>query len=534
MKEKLKKLPNIFKNKYFYYTVAFFLILLLAVFDLKEKLNNKGITSNKYILILTLIGVIIFVIFILITIFLKKKKPAHHVVFAILALVFGSMYLIGSPLFTGSDEHNHYYRIYEITNGNFVTPVVDNKIVGDKLPSSLYETFTNNAEETVNRNTKIKYRDELDMMQVELAEDEVVQYGTEYAKEYSNTALYCPIQYLPQIIGFMFAKLLNLGPFWMGEFGRLFNLLAYVAICTFFLKKLPRLKTFAMLVLLSPVLLSNATTLSADAFLNATLFGFITMLVNNRYQKEPLKRHEKVIYFILSILLAACKIVYLLFVFLLFLLTNKNFKSKKERLTFIIPCIVISCIVGLLWMQATNPYFEAYYVNTEIQKEHILGNILGYFVVVLRTYMSQFNSLLLNLFAGTNMYHSQLPVYSFISLAYIVIVILAFFIKEKDKKKEEIDLSLKEYLFTGVILLGILALVTTAIYIQCTSNFIAIDNPQIVGLQGRYYLAFVLCAILLGNKKNLKLKLNDNNLLLESSLLLQIAILLTMVVCFAV
>ena len=66
-------------------------------------------------------------------------------------------------------------------------------------------------------------------------------------------------------------------------------------------------------------------------------------------------------------------------------------------------------------MQATNPYFEAYYVNTEIQKEHILGNILGYFVVVLRTYMSQFNSLLLNLFAGTNMYHSQLPVYSFIS-----------------------------------------------------------------------------------------------------------------------
>ncbi len=534
MKEKLKKLTNIFKNRYFYYIIAFLLMLLLSIFDLKEKLNDQGITSNKYLIGIAIIGIVIFIIFLIIIKFIKHKKLSHHIVFAIVALTFGSMYLVGSPLFTGSDEHNHYYRIYEITTGNFITPVQENDIVGDQLPESLVTTFTNNEQETVNRNTMIKYSDEIDMMKVDLEEENVMQYGTEYATEYSNTALYCPIQYLPQVIGFMIAKILNLGPFWMGEFGRLFNLISYVAICTFFLKKLPRLKTFAMLVLLSPVLLSNATTLSADAFLNAIVFGFLTMIVYNRYKNTPLKTYEKIIYFVLSILLAACKIVYLPFVFLLFLLSSNNFKSKKEKLIFTLSCIVISCVIGLLWMQVTNRYFDAYYVNTAVQKEHILGNILDYFVVVFRTYMSQFNNLLLNVFAGTNMYHSQLPVYSFISIAYIIIVIISFFIKEKDKKYENTQLSVKNQVFTGILLLGVLALLSTAIYIQCTSNFIAVDNPQIVGLQGRYYLAFVLCVILIGNKSKLKLKLQDNNYLLEGSLLLHIFVLLQMIVCFAI
>ena len=148
MKEKLKKLTNIFKNRYFYYIIAFLLMLLLSIFDLKEKLNDQGITSNKYLIGIAIIGIVIFIIFLIIIKFIKHKKLSHHIVFAIIALTFGSMYLVGSPLFTGSDEHNHYYRIYEITTGNFITPVQENDIVGDQFSKYLnrYEMMSDVSE----------------------------------------------------------------------------------------------------------------------------------------------------------------------------------------------------------------------------------------------------------------------------------------------------------------------------------------------------------------------------------------------------
>ncbi len=531
MKEKMLK---IFQSKYTYYLLVSVFAILLSASDLKLKLNKNEIYSNKCVFILGIIGVIVAIIYFIISIYVKKKELKHHTIFLLFSLTIGLMYIGASPLFTGSDEHNHYYRIYEITEGNFTTPVQKDNTVGDKLPKSLYNTFTNYNKDNINRNIKIKYSDEFSMMKQKLKKNDKMQYGLEYATEYSNTALYCPIQYFPQIIGFLIGKIFSLGPFWLGELGRIFNLLFYVFICYFFLKKLPRLKTFAVLVLLSPTLLSNATTLSADAFTNALIFGFLTLIICNFYNKKRLSNWEKFSYLLISILLASCKIVYLPFVFLLFILPEECFKSKKEKLSFNIIIILLSCLVGIIWMNYTNIYFDSYYVNTEIQKKNILSNILWYFVVVFRTYMTNFNALLLNVFVGNNMYHSQLPVYSFLSVIYIIIVVISYFIKEKDKKYEKTNFNFWQNIFIILIMLGVLALLTTAIYIQCTANFISVNNPVVVGLQGRYYLAFVLCLLLIGIKPKLSIKKDSNYILLDISLLIHLFVLLQMIVCFVI
>lgn len=530
----MKKTINLIKNKYFYYIICIVLFLLLSIYDLKLKLSNNLIVSNLYIMLLIMIGIIISTVFLVIINIKKKKNIKIDIIFPVLGIIIGLMYLIGSPLFTGSDEHNHYYRIYEITEGNLITPVQKDNTVGGKLPKSLYETFTNKEKNSVNYNTKIKYSDEVSMSKNKLNNKEKIQYGKEYATEYSNTALYCPIQYLPQIIGFMIGKLLKLNPFFLGIVGRLFNLLFYVIICTYFIRKLPRLKTFAALVLLSPTLISNATTLSADAFTNALIFGFLTLIIYNRYNKTKLNRKNKVLFLLLSILLASCKIVYLPFVLLLLLLPKENFKDKKSQILFSVMCIISSAIVGITWLHFTDPYFNAYYINTNLQKQRILNNILGYFVVVMRTYFQYFTSLLFNLFAGNNMYHSQLPVYNFLSVSYLLLVIFSFFIKEENKKYEISNLSWKQNVFIILIMLVILALLTTAIYIQCTATFIAIDNPTVEGLQGRYYLALVLCTLLIANKKNISFKIDTNELFIDSSLIIHIFILLQMFVCFVI
>ena len=444
------------------------------------------------------------------------------------------MYIGCSPLFTGSDEQNHYYRIYEITDGKLVTPVHDNNAIGSRLPVSLYKVFTNNVSDVYNRNKYIKYKDEFEMLKVRENYTKKTEYGNKYETEYNNTSLYSPIQYLPQIIGFSIGRMLKFNPFWLGEMGRLFNLLCYVLICTFFLYKLPRFKVLACLVLLSPNILSNATTLASDGFTCALIFGFITLIIDNIYNKKLISINNLMLLLILSIFISTCKIVYFPFVLLLFLIPKENFTNNKNKYLFIILCIILAILVGATWLNITNRYFDAYYVNSSTQKIHILTNPLKYLLTVLNTYFVQFDNLLLNVFAGNNMYHSQLQVYSILSYAYLILVVLSFFVKEKNKKMEKINISWKQYLFVILIMLLVFALITTAIYIQCTANFVKIDNPVVIGLQGRYYIPLVLCVLLIGYKYNFKFKINNYIYLIDVCLLLNMFILSQMLVQFLI
>lgn len=100
-------------------------------------------------------------------------------------MVLGLFYIVAAPLFTGSDDHNHYYRVYEITDGMMVTPIQYDGTVGSQLPESLYYMFMGGKEDTLNdsyiRNQVIKYVDELWMLNVEINPNKTIQYGTIWA-----------------------------------------------------------------------------------------------------------------------------------------------------------------------------------------------------------------------------------------------------------------------------------------------------------------------------------------------------------------
>lgn len=503
------------------YILFSFLFYLLMILDLKNKLDEYGINSYKYYVLLILVSLIIGIaLLVAIKIIFKKNVPEHKL-FLIFATILGVFFLFLSPLFTGSDEHNHYYRIYEVTEGKFISEIhkkEEKNVIGSKMPSSLYLTFSDGQKEYVDRNKTIRYYDEKKMIKQKLNSNNKEYYGSVYVKEYNNTALYSPIQYTPEIIGFMIGKILNLGPFFIGYLGRIFNLLFYIGICTYFIKKIPKYKKTALVILLSPTALYSATTLTADGFTIALVFGFISMIMYNLKTEKVLSIKEKILYFILVILIASCKIVYLPMILLLLLLPNKCFKSNKDKYIFMIICMIVSCIVGLLWIKITNRYFEIYYVNTAIQKENILKHPIWYIGVLLRTYMTQFTGLLFNIFGGGDLYHGQLKVYSIISILYIILFSKTY-ISEKETKNSK-KISLFQQLLLVFIILGIITLISTAIYVQCTANTIRIDNPTIGGLQGRYFLPLVIILLLFNKSKIISIKSEDNNLSLMKKVLL--------------
>jgi uncharacterized membrane protein len=524
---KKNKLSNLF---YIVFSILFYILLIN---DLRLKLTTECITSNKYYIYFTIAAIIIFIVMCGLVIIIKKSNKKEHIIFAILASVLGAFYLFLSPMFTGSDEHNHYYRIYEITEGKMISTIhnKDGKlIIGSKLPSSLYLAFSDDNKEYIDRNIFIKYYDQKKMMQKKLNKEKTEDYGSVFVKEYNNTALYSPLQYIPEVIGFSIGKTLNLGPFYLGILGRLFNLLFFILICTYFLKKLPKYKKFAMVVLLSPTVLCSATTLSADGFTIAIIFGFISYILYNINEKRSLTKKDRTIYIVLSILIASCKIVYLpLIALLLLLLSKEKYKSKKDKIIFTCICLLIGTIIGLVWIKITDRFFDVYYLNTAIQKENIIRKPFWYITVLLKTYISKFSHLLFNIFGGTDLYHGQLDVYNIVSVMYLLVAGCAFFYEKNNDKNSKL-----KNLYISSIILIIIILISTAIYIQCTANFIGINNSIIEVLQGRYFVPLVLCMLFFDNGI-IKLNFSDkNNTIIKSVLMINYFVLLQMIVHFII
>lgn len=522
MKQKLQKLVSC---PLFYGLIIEFLLILLYFSNLNLKLNSLGIYQNKYNFVFLLVSIsICTILFLLLYFYNKNKKIKYDKLFLIVSIILGTFYLFISPLFTGSDEHNHFYRIYEITDGVLVTPAKD--VIGSELPGSLYKTFINGSNEVVNRNVNIKYGDLKDMYKIPLNKEVKEQYGIGYEKEYSNTALYSPLQYFPQIVGMFVGKALNLSPYLLGMLARLSNLIFYIAICTFAFKKLPKCKTLAFILMTSPTILSNATTLSADAFTNSLVFLFISCILYYCSNKQELDTKRKILLLFLSIMLASCKIVYLPLVMFLYLIPTDCFKTNKHKCLFITICLMMAVIFGFGWMHFTGQYFDTYYVNTQTQKNAILSNPFHYMIVVIRTYCQEFWNLLGNIFAGNNMYHSQLEIYSIVPFVYVILAV-ASILRENQKSY----FSLKQKIFIVAVALIVIALISTAIYIQCTANFIELNHSTIVGLQGRYFIPIILVLTMVVG--NINFKINDK-LLVSSSILMQIPVLLTMLVRFMI
>lgn len=500
---KIKEIKN---NNILNVVMIFSIIIFWCInlYDIKYKVVKSGVVTFNYHVSFILISFLLSgIIFLLYKFSYKKIYKDIPKLFIITSLVLGSLFIVLSPLFTGSDEQNHFYRIYEITEGTFITPT--KSTVGSKMPKSLQKLY----EAKYGGNTKIKYKDIKNMNKIKLNKKEKKVYGDSWNSYYSNTALYSPVQYLPQVTGVLIGKTLNLRPYMLGIFGRIFNLLFYCFLGYLCLKIIPKFKLFYFLILISPNMLQCATTLQADAFTNSIFLLILALLLNIIFRPEKIKRVEEILLFVLSVVMSLCKIVYLPIIFLLLTINDKKFKNtKKEKNIFIALTLICSVFVSLLWMKTTGGVFELSYDKTELQKQFILSDPVGYGIILLRTFSSYIINYIECLFVGTTMYHSQLSMPIIISFAYVIVV---YFSLTKEKGKNQI-LKLSRYL-TFIVGTIITVLICTALYMQCTAQFYSVGNSTIEGIQGRYFIPVVfLIPPIVGPIKQ-KIKLNESSML---------------------
>lgn len=316
------------------------------------------------------------------------------------------------------------------------------------------------------------------------------------------------VKHLPALMGLLLGILLRLPTFWVLELAELFSLIFYVGICWRAIKLMPVKKEILMLIMVFPMSMQQASSVSYDAVLLPLSFLFVAYIMNLRYQKEQLRWKEVFLTLLLLFFITYIKLPYLFLGLLIFILPKEKIRLKVGKYEidgeiirrFRIPAgIVMVLFVGVaLYAVRSNFWIQLVYGmalewNRTIHLFLATAQTLREFLMV--SSVGQFGWL-----------ESQLPVW-FVRATYLLLLVLAVWGKE-----------IQTYMLKGrakVFLWGIFALLSCMIALSMVNHMIMVtlygtesvardynlrealyEISYIGGIQGRYFIPFLVLPFL--------------------------------------
>lgn len=451
------------------------------------------------VVILLLVVMTVFLILMYYLLIIKKLKVEHAFIFALVVLEFIYMFTIIPN--TVPDEQTHEYGAYYISS----------KLLGEK---------------TVNEEGCL-YMRECDTEDVIIANGPDRQqynyfYGNLFKKaenqeivETDKTPLYTipKFNYLLSGVGIALGRLMGLNQISVLMLGRLFNLIFYVVLCYYALKQMPFGKGTLMTLMLLPISLQQAMSFSYDVFLNSMSFALIAVCLKLAYDRENVKTHNYILYVVLSVLVMMSKngaYIPLAFLILLPIIIcikdkkknkagSKKYKENSIRIKWLslsllfafggfLICKVISIINkspyivektdNIIQWSGTPGYTVSYF----LEHPHKIINTIG------STAYEQFD-FHLQTFLGGGLGWFKIDVPWFIILMCLLCILLSA-VKVQGEK-----VYFTKYSRTFMVCIALLCFATC--YGGMLLEWTPIVYEQILGVQGRYFIPFILLIILI-------------------------------------
>ncbi|WP_197484656.1 DUF2142 domain-containing protein [Phormidesmis priestleyi] len=406
--------------------------------------------------------------------------------FLTLSLIFGLMFLIVLPPLQAPDEHAHFFRAYQLTDGKIIADVLTEKkdreeratyLGGGALPSSVIRTATVWAGRIPGHSSeKVKNEQFLETWAMPLEAEKTT-------RDVFNSAPYSPIPYIPQMIGIAFGKLFNLPPLWLTYLGRFANLVIATLITFVSIKVLPIYKWVFFLLALTPMALSQRASLSADAVLNGVSFLLIATIINCAFNSKKVKVLAKDVALISlgGILVSLSKIVYLPFVLLFFLIPRHKFDTRKNYWLSFLFLILSNVSICFLWNLSVKhlgvPVSRITGASIEGQVEYLYSHPLMVFSIAWNTLQNI--RFILDSFIGI-LGSLDTPIPTITVLSYQVILVLVALVSNQ----AGIVISLSSKLTILFVLGATVTLIHLLMYLVWTT----VGGTDVLGVQGRYFI----------------------------------------------
>lgn len=478
---------NVFKSKK--YWIIYLVFLAVIVFSM---FNGKNY-QHLYVELIVTALVSIFGIVIISFFNCHDDKDLYKTAFIII-LLFGLLVCFLNPICNVSDEIEHLTRADITSNGILMPEYVNGSFeVSSFIPGFFEESRALTVGQVSGDTAKIN--------------DSV----STYHSAFQQNPFY---SYLPQAIGILIAKLLDLNVIWVLWLGRIFNLLFYATVVSYSVKKSPILKIPLMVTACIPICIQQAASFSIDSMFAG--LGFLTVAYFFYYYKSEdfsISNIEIVKFSILCLLLGLCKLPFLAMILLLLCIPSSKFKDKYSKL-YILAFIMIVGIIGIFWSKFIAmpsythswraEYYRTHLINPDKQMDYILKHPVDFLIAILHIPNTLLNSSILSEF---NTVHSVIPlegkVYTsgFISAIYPLFIgaIWLFY-----PKLEKINI------FDRIGPLLVLIIIYAGTCISQLISWGTVGSLENMGLHARYFFPlFALIPFIFGfnyvNKKDKEL-----------------------------
>lgn len=451
---------RIFKEKFFIFVAAMiFCIATLFYVDFSIVPADKAHSFIHY----SLKAYLCFA-FIVLSCALKYVKEIHYL-YLTFAIVLGTVYFIAVPLGRVPDEPTHYCRIYEISEGCFFTPIQPDGTIGSYLPKG----FSINSENY--RVLLTHFSDTIDDSVRELY-------------SYPTAALYAPICYIPQALGVFIFRIFTKNPLILYYGARLCNYAVGIIITFFSIKMIPYGKSALFAISMMPMLLHQFVSVSADVLTIALAFFVVSLTLYMTQECIKIKGVHLAALALSLIALSLCKIAYILFALLVFLIPSDRFKNVRFGRIFKASVVFFILAVNILWFLYTSRYFITFRegVNVAEQIKFVLKNPFEYLVVLVRTLYNGIFSYIVTMVGGRLGYLDIACNFTGYGIYLFVLFIALFVLPDKQTA------NVKTKMIMAIISLGTIVLIFSALYAQWTP----VASDIVDGVQGRYFISILL------------------------------------------
>ena len=243
----------------------------------------------------------------------KKIISTPEKLFLVLGLFFGILFGIFTPPYQVPDEISHMTRAYKITDGLIIS-----KTIITDMPTSLYLNVCSISSLPGRPNLKVSVPCLLAMFGAPLKEKETLPT--------SMVALsYPPVSYLPAASAIAVGRAFGASPILLTYLGRFANLFFSTLLIYFAIKITPIFKWVFLLFALSPMMLHETVSLSADSFTNSSALLFLSLILSYALdERKKFTFKSLLLLILLAIAIGLSKQTYVTLLFLYFLIPVKK------------------------------------------------------------------------------------------------------------------------------------------------------------------------------------------------------------------
>lgn len=403
------------------------------------------------------------------------SKPQN--VFLFLGLFFGLLFVFVTPPAVVGDEPNHFFRAYQISEGQIIGERRD-YLSGGWLPESVVLT-NRKLVSNIEMNHDVKFDTNLisELLYLPLEPEKQV------FERFPNTVVYAPVPYFPQVLGILTGKIFGASPLVMIYLARIVNLFFFILLAFAAIRITPLHKWVFCLICLTPTAVFQAASASVDAFTYGICFLTIAVFLSHALNdKEKLESADLLKIFVLTLLAVLSKQAYILLPFLFLLIPRRKIGSTGKYL-LIFSCLFAVCLFAeAVWSFLVKAIYLPYRIdipiNPEQQLAFIINHPLKFITLAARNYIFSLGYYLKTFFGQLTWFDLYVPTYL---IVFIYLVIVGAALLDKDSKKTISKIN--KFIFLSIIT-GTAFIISALLYMSWSP----IGGDFVEGIQGRYFI----------------------------------------------